>query len=258
MDSSSLDHLKENTYEAGLGLRKRFNRSYIGLHVSYENLLENFMAYGVDTHLQLSKKLKTDLSAQKNIHADDSMLLSIAGKKDMLSGSFEYKFTDTISFATLYEKNYFSSQDDKEIGQGEYARFALSRQYRLDDPDIKASVFYDIGSYKTTNSLNALMNKVQNSNATILPDNFYNVGAEFSYGLLNSTSYSKAWKPYFSVAPYYSGLEHRMNIGASAGYSGQLYHQDRLDLGVSYYQARTGIDENIVEFFLKYQFLYLH
>ena len=260
LNSTDLNYLNINTAEADVDLKKRFDRSDIEAHIGYKHLAKSYYAYGLAAHAQLSTNLQADFALEKNLDVDDTIAMRVAGKKDMVSGSLDWKILKSISLGLLYEQNQFYSQDNVNIGEGKYAKISLSKQLRDSYPDIGLSVYYDKGAYHETAGLHGIIDEIQNGNDQALPDNFNDIGAELRVGMQHSENYSKIWKPYFTIAPVYTRLahEHSYNVAVTAGYSGKVWHQDHLNIGAYYSRSRRGVNDRIIEFFIKYQFSYLH
>ena len=258
LDTDTLDHLKTDTVEGDVALRKRFDRSYIQAHGGYKAFLKSYPVYGLTLHSQISTDLEADIILEKNMNADDTAQLSAAGKKDMLGANIIWSILDSASFELEYERNYFSSQDNVDIGYGDYARFSLSKQYRNGYPDIGISFYVDNGIYHETSTTHGVIDEVQNGVYPVLPSDFYNIGTELRYGMQNSEIYTRVWRPYFSVSGYYSSLNTSGNVAVNVGYGGKVWHQDHMVIGASYSNTTYSSTDSTFEIFLRYQFMYMH
>ncbi|WP_345991073.1 tetratricopeptide repeat protein [Sulfurimonas sp. HSL-1716] len=258
LDTDTLDHLKADTIEGDAALRKRFDRSYIQVHGGYKAFLKSYPVYGISAHSRISTDLQANVMLEKNMNADDTAQLSAAGKKDMLSAGLTWSILDSTSLEMLYERNRFLSQDDVDIGYGDYARISLSKQYRNGYPDIGVSVYVDNGTYNETASSHGVIDEVQNGNLTVLPNDFYNIGAELRYGMQNSEIYTRVWRPYFSISSYYSSLNTSGNISMNVGYGGKVFHQDHMVIGASFSNTTYSSTDSTLQFFIRYQFMYMH
>ena len=78
----------------------------------------------------------------------------------------------------------------------------------------------------------------------------------FSYGEMYRNLYTRVWRPYFEIYPYYNSDINDFTFGLNAGIGGKVFHQDHMNIGVSYSDSVNGIGGKILEFYINYQFMY--
>jgi predicted Zn-dependent protease len=247
-----------DTLEFNLGAKKIFNKGEITLYGGYANSMKSYFVYSLAGKYKLDKYFTIKGALYKNKTADESTPLLLAGKKDMISLGLHYMLLNSTTLELTYQKSAYSSQDNKNLGDGAYGQAILGYQIRNGYPDMRISAFTDIGRYHENNTAKGDIAKVQNSQFQVLPNDFYNLGLNFAYGMQNSEIYTRVWRPYFEVSSYYNSDLGAYSYGFNAGYGGKVYSQDHLIVGTSYTNSVNGIGGSIFELFLKYQFLYTH
>jgi len=247
----------EDSIEAGFALRKVFRRGFLEGDVEYHNSMESYISYMLRGEYRFNHYFLGGLALANNINANESTQLLLGGKKDMIELKFLFNFLPSTSIETLYQHNVYNSQDDVNLGSGEYARVILSHQIRNGYPDLRVGTFIDAGTYDETEGTRGIIDTLQGPNLVALPDDFYNIGLNFLYGMVNSHIYTRVWRPYFEVSSYYNSFSEDINYGLNAGYGGKVNNQDHLVFGTSYTQSVNGVGGSIFELFLKYEFLYV-
>lgn len=262
-DNSSLDKkvlvtVPAKKVIANIGLKKLYDRGYIQANVAYHDSMKSYLEYSFDAGYRMSTDLLAHVKVDKNGDALESTQLLLGGKKDMLALDVTWNILNSTSINFLHEFNSYDSQDNVHLGSGNYSRITLSRQIRNGYPDLKIDTFYDAGFYDETSGSRGVIDDLQAASYPVLPANFYNVGLNFSYGLANSSIYTRVWRPYFEFSPYYNSEIDSYTYGLNAGIGGKVWHQDHLVVGASYTDSVNGVGGSIFELFLKYQFMYYH
>ena len=155
-----------------------------------------------------------------------------------------------------YEKAAFYSQDDVYLGESDYFTANVYQQIRDGYPDIRIGVFYDNGYYSETTGSKGVIDTIQTQNFQVLPRSFYNIGLNIAYGLANREIYTRVWRPYIQILPYYNSDLNDFTFSFEAGYGGKIFQQDHMSIGTSYSDSVNGIGGKVFEIYLNYQFLY--
>ena len=258
LDNNVLINTPSQTVGLNLGLTQLFNKGKIAINFGYANNMASYYDFSLMGEYRLNKyfTLKTNLA--KNITADESMQLLLGGKKDMASFGLTYNILNSTALKVTYNRNAYTSQDNVKIGTGNYITASLSHQIRNGYPDINLGLFTDYGSYSENSRSKGVINRLQNTQADVLPKDFYDLGVNFSYGMQNSKIYTRVWRPYFELSSYYNSELQALSYGLSGGYGGKIYTQDHLVLSAEYTSDVNGIGGSIFEIFLRYEFLYTH
>ncbi|MDH4944741.1 tetratricopeptide repeat protein [Sulfurimonas sp. C5] len=255
-DSNVLVNVPKNTYDISLGVKKLTERASIELGLLYNHDMKNYFSFFMDTSYQFSTDFRAGLEIGKNVEADESTQLYLGGKKDHVTPKLIYNILNSTSIEAKYEFSRFYSQDNVDLGKGKYFNISVNRQLRNGYPDMRIGVFYDRGIYNETSATHGIIDTLQIEPYQVLPNNFYNIGMNFSYGEMNRNLYTRVWHPYFEIYPYYNSDINDFTFGLNAGIGGKAFHQDHMNIGVSYSDSVNGIGGKILEFYINYQFMY--
>jgi hypothetical protein len=258
LDDSELIDNFDDTLEFKVGLKRVFKRGYLEFKGGYCDAMESYGVYSLDGGYKINHYFNIESSISKNIEADETTQLLLGGKKDMLSFDFRWDILASTSLDLEYENNSYESQDDVDLGDGDVFRISLSHQLRNGYPDMRVGVFYYKSIYNETSGSRGVIDDIQEQENKVLPNNFYNLGMNFSYGMANSDYYTRVWRPYFEVNSYYNSESSGFDYGMSAGYGGKAFKQDHMVFGVSYAESTNGIDDRTFELFLRYKFGYAY
>lgn len=244
--------------EAGVGVKKLFDRGYIEGSMLYHEALRSYFEYMLVASARVSTDITLKATLAKNINALESTQLLLGGKKDSAALDISWQILNSTNINFLYELDSYTSQDERYLGEGRYGRLMVGQQIRNGYPDIRISAYYDFGSYVETEGSRGVIDELQRGLNPVLPENFYNLGLSLSYGMANSAAYTRVWRPFFEVTPYYNEQTDEYNFAMNLGVGGKAWHQDHLSFGASYTQAVSGVGNSVIEFYLNYQFLYAH
>ena len=259
IDKAVLLSVPEKTVSASLGLEKQYTRGSVMASLGYHDSMESYISYLLQWKHHFSTDIYTKILIEKNADALESTQLLLGGKKDMLEVDLIWNILDSTSIILLHQLSSYSSQDDVDLGPGQYSRLSISKQIRNGYPDLQVGAFYDVGVYEETAGSRGVIDELQSGIQPVLPNNFYNIGVNLSYGMANSNLYTRVWRPYIEFFPYYNKEKiESFNYGFNTGIGGKVFHQDHLSIGASYVNAVSGIGGSIFELYLNYRFMYYH
>jgi len=255
-----------------LGVKKEFDRGNFELLFGWRAAIVEFFNFSAKLHYKVMSKVDIDLAYYNNAKADETTYLLFGGKKDGVNAkvSLQYLPSSNLSLALYYNK--YSSQDDYYLGDGYYARLEWYHQVHSGYPDIAIGAFADYGNYNDEfekkfgkefddaidDKFTVLGNLglLVEYGGRILPEEFYNVGVSFFYGIMNKQYYTRVWRPYLEISPYYNGYTNRFNVSLGGGYGGSLYGQDHLTIGFDYDESVNGTDESNFKIYMNYRLFY--
>jgi len=258
LDKNVLIYVPSSSTEIYGGFKQLFNEGKITASIGKASSLDNYYFADIQGEYKLDNYFSFQAEAAKNITADESIQLLLGGMKDMLSATIIYNILNSTSLEVRIDKNKYNSQDNVYIGDGTYIQALLGHQLRNGYPDMRVILFTDHGSYSEVAGDKGVIEQLRNEYYNVLPNDFYNIGLVFDYGMQNSTLYTRVWRPFFEVSSYYSSEVGGLSYGFYAGYGGKVYLQDHLVTGIKYTNDVSGIGGSILELFLNYQFLYTH
>ncbi len=256
LDQTILLSVPDKSLRAGAGLKWDFQRGFTELDIHYNDAMESYISYKILGEYRLNHYFNTGVTLAKNIESDESTQLLLGGKKDMLAFKFAYNILPSTTLDTHYEYNRYSSQDDVDLGSGNYILMNLGYQIRNGYPDMHIGAFVDGSLYNETEGSRGVIDKLQGRGIPVLPENFYNIGLNFSYGMANANIYTREWRPFFELSGFYNSFIADYSYGFNLGYGGKIFGQDHLVLGSSYSESNNGIGDTIFELYLKYSILY--
>lgn len=255
-DKNVLVNVPDTTYDVSLGVKKLTDRASIELDLLYNHNMENYFSMILDASYQLSTDLKAGLEIADNKRTDVSTQLYLGGKKDLVAPRLIYQILNSTTIEIQYEFSKFYSQDDVYLGKGNYFSTSINRQIRNGYPDMRIGLFCDNRQYSENSGSKGIINRLQLEQYGVLPNNFYNIGVNFSYGEVNKNLYTRVWRPYFKFFPYYNSDTQEYAYGFNAGIGGKVFHQDHMSIGATYTDSVNGVGGKIFEFYMNYQFLY--
>jgi len=245
-------------YDIGfsLGIQKHFDRGYFQLDVGYRDAFSSYVMYKALLHMALFNRLTTEISVEKNGYSNETLYLSYGGKKDDIKLNLTYALLVSTAIVVSMEGSIFSTQDDTNLGDGIRARIEFQRQLHSGYPDMVFKFFYEQGIYNKERLSKKIKDKFVKKHQNILPDDFWVSGVSFHYGLHNRDRYTRVWRPYFELIPYYNGYVNQFNANISTGYGGMLFGHDHVSIGIVYDQSVSGTNESYTRFYLNYKKLY--
>ncbi len=258
LDEDLIRDIPRNTLEFNIGIRNIFDRGKVEFIVGKNGSMQDYAFFSLLGTYKLNHYFTIGGSIEKNINANEGTQLILGGKKDMISFDFKWDILYSTSLEFKYERDEYTSQDDVDLGSGDYQRIIFGHQIRNGYPDMRISTFIDHGKYSETSGSRGVIDELQFGVYPVLPEEFYNIGVNFAYGMENSRLYTRVWRPYFEMGTYYNSVQRGLSFSVNGGYGGKLWNQDHLVVGGSFSNSLNGTGGNIFEIFLRYQFIYLH
>lgn len=258
LDYTQIINVPDASTDVMLGFKSVFDKGYYLLDLHHYKSMDTYYGYSLFFHYRLSTDLIANVLFAKNRDALESIPLILGANRDIASLNLVWTFLNSTSLSFSYEKYRYHSQDSIYLGKGEYKILSLNHQIRNGYPDLKAGVFYDTGKYSEQSGSKGVVDMLQKKSYAVLPEDFYSIGAMFSYGMRNSETYTRVWRPYAEISTAYSSVSKDYTYNVHLGIGGKVLHQDHLTLGVSYAESISGIGTQSYEIYLKYRFFYTH
>ena len=259
IDETLLLTVPPRQVSASVSLQKFYNRGSVSAGLAYHDSMQSYISYMLGWEHQFSTDIHTKVHIEKNADALESTQLLLGGKKDMLEVDLIWNILNSTTIILLHQFNSYDSQDNVDLGSGQYSRLSVSKQIKNGYPDLQVGAFYDVGVFEETLGSRGVIDELQTVVQPVLPNNFYNIGLNLSYGMANSNLYTRVWRPYVEFFPYYNKEKtESFTYGFNAGIGGKVFHQDHLSIGASYVDSVSGIGGSIFELYLNYKFMYYH
>ena len=237
-----------------IGLKRRFMKGDFSLEGGLRNAMKHNPFMEAKFHYQPISRFSIDAAIGLGTLSDETTYLLIGGKKNgiELKGSFQYLPSSTLSLEL--DAKRFYSQDNVYLGKGLHARLEWYRQLHSGYPDLAMGLFAEYGWYSETDGPAGVIDQIVFYDDTlILPETFYTVGGSFYYGMANKEYFTRVWRPYASISPYYNGLLKQLSFSFDAGVGGEIYDRDHLNFGISYDHSVNGTQESNLQIYIRYR-----
>jgi len=258
LDHNILIYVPNTSQELYAGVKKLFDKGEVTFRLGKADSMRSYTTADLKVEYQLNNYFKLKGEATKNSVAEESIELLLGGIKDMLSATLLYTPLNSTSLEITLDKNRYNSQDGVYIGEGTYIQALLGHQLRNGYPDMRIILFGDYAQYSESKGKKGVIEELRKEPYQTLPNDFYNIGLTFNYGMQNSTIYTRVWRPFFEVSSFYNSDLGGLSYSLYAGYGGKVYLQDHLVTAIKYTNDVSGIGGSILELLLNYQFLYTH
>ena len=216
----------------------------------------------IEHEQNLDKRLSTSFALGLDQPANDSTALRVAGMKDIASMSFTYRPTrlDRISIERRYENLH--AQTGTELGSGHIWQVEYGHALRSEPRSLEASVFWSHHRYSRRSNINdprlrPLLPTDADDAADIgadffVPNGYIFKGIRLSTDMNFEEDYTRAWRPYASVARTWHSTE-GPGYDLAAGIAGSVYGADHLGIGWRMSSGGTRSDGLVREFGLNYR-----
>ncbi len=258
LDSALFINVPEKLFEAGIGVKKRFDRGFLKGSVFYHDKMKSYFEFDLAGEYRLSDTVNLFGEIAKNKNALESIQLLVAGKKEFISPKIVWNILPSTTIEFYYDHSRYTSDDDIYLGKSDYFRSAINYTLHGGYPDIQLGALFDRGLYDEEDGSKGVIDTIQTQNFQVLTDDFYSYGATLAYGMQNRHLYTRVWRPYFQAGYFYNSAIDDYIYSFEAGMGGKVWHQDHLSIGASYSEFLQGINDKIIEFYLDYEFMYFH
>jgi hypothetical protein len=241
----------------GIGIKKRFARGLYQIDAGIKSSADTYNYLSFKYATQISQRVSIEVLADKGARADESVYLLAGGYKDRFALQTHYSLLGATQLGLYLESADFYSDDGKDIGSGISGRLDANYLQRSAYPDIRITPYYTFGDYTQSSGDRGVIEDMLNfPDTNVLSDDFWYTGVELSYGMENRYNYVRVWRPFFSINPYYNGLESQFNYEFSAGVGGEVFGQDNLAIVVDYSESVGGTDDTFWRTYFSYKILY--
>lgn len=251
------DNVPKRSGEFHLGMQKNFSNGYFKFKAGYNSALEDYCDASAKLNYKISKNVMTEVGLAKSKKAEESLFLLHGGKKDNITAQLDWQYVTSSLLSIYMEYDKFYSQDDAYLGDGYSGRVNWRKQIRNGYPDMSWGFSYLYGKYDEKKGSKGVIDELRPNNSySVLSDDFQNVCANFSYGMVNKEQYTRVWRAFGEFSPCYNMTAKQGNLFFSGGMGGSVYDKDHLSVGVTYDQAAGGTQETNLEIYLRYKMFY--
>jgi hypothetical protein len=211
---------------------------------------------------EVDSRTTVRMSVGANQPANESTALRVAGMKDLATLGLTYRLTRQDRFSIERQYDQFQAQTGTELGTGHVWLAEYAHALRSEPRSLEASVFWSRHRYGRRNDvrdprLRPLLPAGTDQATDIapdffIPDSFTYRGVRLSTDMNFEEDYTRAWRPYASIARTWHSSEGN-GYDLAAGIAGSVFGADHLALGWRMSQGGTRSDGLVREFGLTYR-----
>jgi tetratricopeptide (TPR) repeat protein len=204
------------------GFEKIFDRGSFEILGGFRSEDKNYFYLLLNGNYQATQNLNLQSNLEVNNKANEVLG---GGVKDKVELQSYYQILPSIFFHLSggYEKFYTKNRN--KVGSGMKAKAEISKEFFKKYPNLKGSIFIDYENFNKKN---------------VLPNDYLKLGSTISFGTLTKDSFSRVWKGYFEVTPYYEFFLNELDLSLDAGYGGVVFGRDKLRFDLNYNQNIIG------------------
>ncbi|MBK9028170.1 MAG: tetratricopeptide repeat protein [Propionivibrio sp.] len=231
------------------------------LTVAERNSFEKYHPLLIEHEQNLDRRLTASFALGHDQPANESTALRVGGMKDMASVSLAYHLTRFDRFMVERSYDRFYAQTGAELGSGHVWQFEYGHALRTEPRSLEASVFwsqhrYSQKSYVNDPQLAPLFPAGEYSPSSVgtffVPTNFNFKGIRLSTDMNFEEDYTRAWRPYASIARTWHSDE-GPGYDLAAGIAGSVFGADHLNLGWRLSRGGANTDGLVREFGFNYR-----
>ncbi|NPA51589.1 MAG: tetratricopeptide repeat protein [Aquificae bacterium] len=188
-----------------------------------------------------------------NEYADESIYLMLGGMKTGIKVDVEYLINNRTFLNVILDSSRFYSQDRTYIGYGNMIESQIYHKLRVSYPDFSFRGYTVAGIYSEKEGYKGIIENLSPiPNPVILPENFVEIGGEFSFGYDNRYLYTRTVRPFLKVGISYNTVTY-FGYSGELGIGGVLTKSDNLDIGITLFRGFTGVLDQYVNLYVEYR-----
>lgn len=191
--------------------------------------------------------------------ATDNAYLRIGGGRDVLAATLLGRLSHRDYLVASLEANRYAALDGGMIGSGHITRFEAGHYLRIEYPDFKLRATWSDAAYNARAGLEPTLALLSpqpiTSNTSLLPDSFSQFGLGMAIGESVRSSYTRAWRPWFSLGLFNDRLN-GTSVQLEGGGVGSFLGNDRLEFSARCSSAGVSNIQPSLSFGLHYQWMY--
>ncbi|MBL0207750.1 MAG: tetratricopeptide repeat protein [Propionivibrio sp.] len=215
------------------------NEGITKLTVAERKSFDTYHPLLIEHEQNLDHRLTASFALGHDQPADESTALRVGGMKDKAAVSLAYHLTRFDRFAVERSYDRFYAQTGAGVGSGHVWRFEYGHALRTEPRNLEASVFwsqhrYSQKSYVNDPQLAPLFPAGGYSPSSVgtffVPNGFNFKGIRLSTDTNFEEDYTRAWRPYASIARTWHSDE-GPGYDLATGIAGSVFGADHLNLG---------------------------
>jgi len=186
------------------GIGRTFNYFDIKFYLSFLKNIQTNFGTGFKISLKPISRLELNFKAYYNYQSKDTLYLYLAGIKDFINVSANYRLLPRIFLNLSYTHNLFYSSDRKYLGTQELSEFSLTYKYRVSIPSIKFRFYVQNSMSHIGENKGSIKDILPNINIVTMPQSYNSLGGEFIFGEETRDFLRKKWIPFVKLGLSYN------------------------------------------------------
>ncbi len=229
--------------------------------VATRDSFDSYQSVLIEHELKLDTRLSGKFTLGIDQPASESTPLRVAGMKDIATAAATYHLTRADRFTVERREERFHAQTGTSLGSGQVWQTEFAHAFRGESRSLEASVFWSQFHFSRRASavcdprLAPLLPSGTDCSASpdfFMPTDFTFRGIRLSTDMNFEEDYTRAWRPYASVARTWHSSEGR-GYDLAAGFAGSVAGADHLAIGWRLSRGGTQTDGLVREFGLSYR-----
>ena len=213
---------------------------------------------------RLDERLRASFALGRELPTAESLALRVAGMRSRAAAGLNYRASLRDQFVVEQAWERYRTQTGTAVGSGRHFLIDYRHAVRIERRDLEASAFWSSHRYKREGVIDdAALLPLQpaGSSASVfegsyfLPENFRYYGLRLSTDVRFAEQYSRAWRPYASVARTWNSTSGN-GYDLGAGIAGNVFGADHLRLGWSLVRGGQNSGGLVRQFELGYRLHY--
>ena len=240
----SYNYKRENTKDISdnsfsFSLRNNHKKFLWDFSFSKHNTHHNFTSASLDLKY-ISSDFELLLKSKYQEKSTQTPKLQVDGMESGVELNLRKVLSQRIQMGLNYKKSSYKRQNRENIGSSEHLQLSADYLLRAGYPDMRFNTYISQNHYDEVIP-------------TLLPNDFIEIGTQFTIGNASKETIHRSWRPFASIG---MALNDHYNLGTtlSLGVSGSIKGEDTLSLKFDYSKGIDAIAQPYYGIGLNYQF----
>lgn len=242
-------------YNTGVTLKKEYSDFGFKASAGVISSIGTNPYFSIEPECKITDTTILKLFYGEHIEDDDTLFTYLGGLKRELKASIFQNITNRASFAGYISQDWYMSQNNVNLGNGNSVYGEFDYQLTGYYPDITLRTFVQSNRYNNSGNDGDIAELFPVNGIDALPSSYNLVGGGFTLGSNYKNKLENSWRPFlYSDILYETGPGFGYDLGA--GYGGSIFGSDNLSLGFDYYSEFQGSTAPYMNIFLNYTLFY--
>ena len=259
-DASAFPGVPGVERQAGLAALLRHERGETELSVAQRRAVAQFNSLRLAHTERWAEGVESSFSLTRHERASETIPLALGGHRDRVSASLTYAFSKREYLRAESWWSDYHTQAGQALGTGRGFNYELGHRLRIEYPDLSLRYTGALQNYNPVALADTMASRFTTDGSIppgsfFLPQDFKLQGLNLGIGNSVRDSYSRALRPYADVGRSYNTLSGN-GYNWVAGAVGSVFGQDSLSIYLSRSRGASGINIEVREFGLRYQYFF--